>query len=199
MALREINLIPPDILSLLYLRRHLFLWAGCLTLSLSMIGGFYLYQTHVVLAKKRPMTTLKDIPTHLGTKIEEIDRIQVELKRLDQQQSMLKTIKRNQPYSSVLFKLAYIMNHDTWLTQLAVDGYMNEDEEENETLELTGFSFSNEKLGDFMNRLSSEPLFKDVLLKYAREARKAQPQLNREASVRLIQFHIVCKIDGEIP
>lgn len=199
MALREINLIPADILSSRYLLRHLFFWAGCLTLSLSLICGLFLYQTHFVINKKRSMKDLKNIATRMGIRSEEINRIQVELEKQDQQQGVLKTIKRTQPYSKVLFKLADIMNEDTWLTRLAIDSAINKDKDDNESLELAGFSFSNEKLGNFLSRLSGEALFKDVLLKYAKETRKAQPDLDREANASLIQFQIECKMHEEIP
>jgi Tfp pilus assembly protein PilN len=198
MALREINLIPADILSFRYLLRHLFFWARCLTLLLSLIGGFFLYQTHFVINKKRSTTDLQTIHTRMGTRMEEINRIQQELERLDQQQDVLKTIKRNQPYSGVLFKLADIMNEDTWLTRLSVDSDMNTDKGGTENLALTGFSFSNEKLGNFMSRLSSETLFKEVVLKYAKETHAAQSDPDRETNESLIQFQIECKMYQEI-
>lgn len=199
MALREINLIPAYILSSRYLLRHLFFWAGCLTLSLSLICGPFLYQTHFVVNKKRSMKDLKNIDTRMGIRNEEINRIQVESEKLDQQQSVLKTIKWTQPYSRVLFKLADIMNEDTWLTRLAIDSAINKDKDDNESLKLTGFSFSNEKLGNFLSQLSGEALFKDVLLKYSKETRKVQSDPDREANASLIQFQIECKMYEEIP
>jgi Tfp pilus assembly protein PilN len=117
---------------------------------------------------------------------------------LDRQQDVFKTIKRNQPYSGVLFKLADIMNEDTWLTRLSVDSDMNTDKEGTENLTLTGFSFSNEKLGNFMSRLSSETLFKEVVLKYAKETHAAQSDPDRETNESLIQFQIECKMYQEI-
>ncbi len=172
MALREINLIPADILSSRYLRHHISFWALWLILLVPLLGGFFYYQTHFVLNKKRPMENLEDVHALIGTKIEDIYRIQAELERLDQQQSVLKTIKRTPPYSSVLFKLSNIMNDDTWLTSIAIDSNSDKNEGENDNLELTGFAFSNNKLGNFLSLLSNDDLFKDVVLKYSKEAHK---------------------------
>lgn len=192
MALREINLIPTEILARRHSLRHLFFWAGCLLISLSLICGFYLYKTHFILAKKRALTTLKDTHKDLGTRIEEIKRIQEELEKVSQQQSVLETRTRNQPYSIVLLKLAGIMNKYTWLKQLAIDSGKDEKGEAN--LKLTGFSFSNEGLGNFLNQLTSEPMFKAVILKYANETEMAQSNQNAGKPVRLIQFQIECSI-----
>ncbi len=79
MALREINLVPSDIVSSRYLRRHLFFWAGWLIVSLSLLGSYFSYQTHFVLNKERPMKNLGDIHALIGTKINDINRIQAEL------------------------------------------------------------------------------------------------------------------------
>ena len=92
MALRDINLIPPDIQTRMILNRHLAFWIGCLAISLSLILGFYLYQKHFVLAKKSAFGNLKATHTNLGLKIKEIKRIQEEVKKLDQQQAVLDTI-----------------------------------------------------------------------------------------------------------
>jgi Tfp pilus assembly protein PilN len=194
MALREINLIPADILSSRYLRHHITFWALWLILLVPLLGGFFYYQTHFVLNKKRPMENLEDVHALIGTKIEDINRIQAELERLDQQQSVLKTIKRTPPYSSVLFKLSNIMNDDTWLTSIAIDSNSDKNEGENDNLELTGFAFSNNKLGNFLSLLSNDDLFKDVVLKYSKEAHKVQVSPDSEANTSLIQFQIACKM-----
>jgi len=198
MALREINLISPDVLSSRYLRRHLSFWALWLILSLSLLGSFFYYQTHFVLNKNRPMENLEDIHAQISTKIEDINRIKVELEGLDQQESVLKTIKRTRSYSSVLFKLSNIMNDDTWLASLTIDSNSDEYKGENDNLELTGFSFSNNKLGNFLSMLSSDDLFKDVVLKYAKEAHNAQAYPDSDTNTSLIQFQIACKMYEDI-
>jgi len=193
MALREINLIPADILHKNYVFRHLFLWAGCLTLCLTLIFGFYLYQVHVVLPKKRPMTTLQDMHKQLGGTLEEIKETQDEIQRLSLQESFLKKFTGIQPFSRFLLKLSEIMNAQTWLTTLSIDTEA-EEEEIVPFLKLYGFSLSNNDLGNFLTRLSVDPLFKDVGLKYAKETGMAKSVQNPNANVKVIQFQIDCKI-----
>lgn len=196
MALREINLIPGYILDRRHLLRHLGFWAGCMVISLFLICGFYYYQAKVVLAKERPMTTLKGIGTNLGTKLEEIKGVQDELERLDQQQIVLETITRNQSFSRVLYTLADIMNQETWLRQLTIDQGKGKDGDEEVVtrLKLMGFSFSNEELGDFVNQLSVDPMFKKVTLKFARETITALSRQNINESIRVVEFQIECDI-----
>ncbi len=198
MALREINLIPSDILSSRYLRRHLFFWAGWLIVSLLLLGSYFSYQTYFVLNKERPMKGLEDIHALIGAKINDIYLIQDELERVELQQSVLKTIKRNLPFSSVLFRLSNIMNEDTWLTSLAIDSTTDKDKSDNDNLELTGFALSNDKLGNFISRLSSGDLFKNVVLRYAKETRGTRTYPDSEAVTSLIQFQIACKMYEDI-
>jgi hypothetical protein len=106
---------------------------------------------------------------------------------------VLNTITRNYPYSRVFFRLADIMNRDTWLTQLAIDS--SKEKEGRIRLELAGFSYSNEELGNFMNQFSDQSLFKDVQLKYAKETKIKLPNQLAAQPVRLIQFGIECRID----
>lgn len=192
MALREINLIPGDILTRRHLKRHLSFWAGCLVISLVFIFGFFFYQKHVVLAEKSAFGNLQDTHTHLGLRIQEIKRIQEELEKLDQQQSVLRTIIRGPICSRVLSRLADIMNESTWLTQLTTDD--NRKTEKGASLKLSGFSFSNEELGNFLNRLTAESMFKTVLLKYAQETMLSQPDRNKGEAVKVVKFEIECEL-----
>jgi Tfp pilus assembly protein PilN len=196
MALRDVNLVPPDVLARRQLRRHLCFWTACLALSLSLIFGVYFYQVHVVLAKKRPPTTLKDMHTHLGTRLEEIKQVQEEVERLDQQQAVLEAIVINQPYSKVLLTLVDVMNEETWLNQLTIENGANQqkDKEDIVMVRLTGFSFSNDKLGNFMKQLSSNQMFKTSVLKYARETNMPSANPSADEPLRLTTFQIECTI-----
>lgn len=192
MALREINLIPDEIQARRDLLRHLCFWTGCLVISLTLIWSFHFYQASVLQAKERKVAKLKARHKHLGAKIDEIKRMQGELNRLKQQQASLETVARSEPYSRVFAKLADIMNKHTWLTQLTIDS--GKDKEAEASLKLTGFSFSNDELGNFLNRLSSEAMFKTVVLQHAKEYEMSPSNRNVRKPVRLIQFHIELNI-----
>jgi Tfp pilus assembly protein PilN len=193
MALREINLISAQFLYKKYLFRHLFLWTGSLFICLSLIFGFYLYQVNVVLPKKRPKTTLEDMHKQLGATIDEIKETQQEIQRLSLQESFLTKLDRLQPFSRLLLKLSEIMNAQTWLTKFTIDAE-TEDEEAVSSIKLYGYSLTNNDLGNFMTLLSGESLFKDVILKIAKESEISKLLEDRNTPVKVIQFQVDCKI-----
>ena len=192
MALRETNLIPPKVLVRREFLRHLVFWAGCLVISLSLIWSFYVYQIHVLQGKKRTLAELKQKHQDLGSKINEIRLVQAELDRMRQEQAGLENITLGAPYSQILAKLADMMNEATWLSQLTIDS--GREEESSIRLRLSGFSFSADQLGNFLQQLTSEPMFKDVLLQNARESVNSQFSRGSDKTVRLMQFNIECKI-----
>ncbi len=190
MALREINIVPPDIQTNRNFRRHLSLWAGILAISLSLIFGYHFHQTRIVLSKKRPAVKLQDTHTYLSRKIDEINELQDKLRNIDQQLSIIETIVTRQSYSQVISKLAGTMNEYTWLQQLTADS--GGEKNSPVRLKLSGFSTSNEMLGDFLNRLATEPMFEKFVLKYSRESIAGGP--DREKTQKTIQFLIECDI-----
>jgi Tfp pilus assembly protein PilN len=192
MALRETNLIPPEVLARREFLRHLFFWAGCMVISLSLIWGFYVYQIHILQGKRRTVAELKQKHQDLGVKINEIRRIQIELDRMRQEQAGLENITLAAPYSQIFAKLADLINEDTWLSQLTIDS--GREEESSIRLRLTGFSFSADELGNFLQQLTNEPLFQGVVLQNAREDINSQFSKGSGKAVRLIQFNIECKI-----
>ena len=178
-----------------YLLRHICFWAGIMIIVLFLIFAFYIYQVHVVLGKERSMTTLEEVHATLNLSVEEINQVQEELERLAQQQAVLETITRHHSYSRVLQILAAVMGEETWLRELMIDSGRDEaeDEEEGTILALTGFSYSNEGLGDFISQISSEPIFREVVLKYAKETFVDRPDESNEP-VKLVEFHIDCSM-----
>lgn len=195
MALREVNLVPPEFLLRRQVLRHLFLWSSCLILALLMIIGGNLLHTHLVLAKNRSLISLNEMGTSLDTRIVQIKRLQGELDSLHERQAVLESIARNQPYSLVLLRLADIMNENTWLAQLSI-----EESRENEgttQVELTGYSFSNDDLGDFLSRLTGTLVFREAALKYANEMQDPRPEERERTGAKVINFQLVCSLSGE--
>jgi Tfp pilus assembly protein PilN len=188
MALREVNLIPAGRLARRGVFRHLCFWAACLFVSLCMIFGFFFYQTRFIRAQQPALQSLDEIQMHLGQSVSEIERIQTELQRLNQQRAVLDNITRNRSYCQVLWKLAEIFNDEVWLTQLTID--RNPEKNRAIRLGLTGLSFSNATLGNFINQLSSDPMFNDVQLVYAKEGNRPISRTNSRKLLKLIQFEI---------
>jgi Tfp pilus assembly protein PilN len=204
-ALREINLIPPDIAAKRLMVRHLMCWAGCLVLAVGIISAARPVQRYMIEAKWQTLSAMKAIPTQLASRIEVLKGLQHDQEELNQLRSALTAIRsKNPPASPILLKLSEIMNDQTWLVQLSMDADEGQDKgqekgqetghERGTNLKLMGFSTSNEHLGDFLNRLSAEQLFKAVALKSAGEsAREEQGQ--KGAAVRgKIRFEITCQV-----
>ena len=189
MALREVNLIPAEILHLRYTVRHILMWTGGLIFFLGLVFGFYLYQVHRVIPRQRPLTTLEDMHLQLGATMEEISVTKKEIERLSHQEAFIKKLSKTQPFSRLLHRLSVIMNAQTWLTRLMVDTTA-EDKEKVLEMKLYGFSLSNEDLGEFLTRLSEDRLFEDVILKYARENEIKDLFKERKSAVNVIQFQI---------
>lgn len=192
MALRETNLIPSEIVARRTFLRHLGFWAGCMVISLSLIWGFYFCQVYALQAKRRTLAELKQKHQDLGNKINEMRRIQAELDRMRQEQAGLENITLVTPYSHIFAKLADIMNKDTWLTQLIIDCGLEKDSQVG--LRLTGFSFSAEQLGNFLNQLTKDTMFKGVLLQQLREYEGSQFSGGSTKPIRLIKFNIECNV-----
>jgi len=192
MALRETNLIPPEILARRGVLRHLLFWAACLVVSLSFIWTFYFCQIFVLQGKKRTVAELKQKYQNLGSKINEIRQIQEELDRMRQEQAGLENITLGAPYSQIFARLTDIMNEATWLNQLTIDS--GHEEEPSIHLRLRGFSYSADELGNFLKQLTNEPMFKDVLLQQARENVTSQFTTGSGKTVRFMEFNIECKI-----
>ena len=192
MALRELNLIPGEVLARRDAVRHLCFWTGCLIISLALTWGLYFSQTHFFLPRKRAVTTLTDMHAYLGTKFVEIKRIREELDRLSQHEAVLDPITNYEPYSRICAKLADTMNESTWLTQLVIDSGREEAIEA--SLILTGLSYSNDKLGNFLDQLASSTLFESVVLKHATESELRQSNQGDRRTIKLIEFQIECNI-----
>lgn len=192
MAIRETNLIPEEILSYRHLVRHLYFWAGCLGVSLAVIFGFHMYQTNIALAQKEDPPILKDKDTNLVAKIKEIKQIQRELDELNKKQVALERITDSTPYSLIIQRLSEAADGYVWFSLLAIEGGKQKDEPI--SVRVTGFSPRNEELGEFLNRLSGDPLFDAVFLNYATESKTLEAGRGSGDLMDLIGFQIVCRM-----
>ena len=129
--------------------------------------------------------------TQLGITVDQIKGIEQELQRL-QQQTVQKNISRHPPCSTILMELSLIMNDHTRLTQFDMSD--DPDERKPVQLKLSGYSGSNSDLGDFMDRLSTRPVFETVMLNYAKKRPSRQPVQSAAPPDAPIRFEIVCTL-----
>lgn len=191
MALRDINLIPAEILERRALIRHLFLWLGILIVVAALMMAAHGYQNRFVRGDARNRQgAVKDTAAALTRIVGDIRKEQKELDLASREQVQLDAlIEQRRSYSSVLAKLADVMNHQTWLQQLAFNTAQNRTLK----LSLTGFSHSHENLGTFIQRLSGEPMFRKVVLKSAQESQ------DKRSGAAPLQFQIECDLAKEAP
>ena len=192
MALREINLVPSNILARRQLLRHCSFWAGCLVILLAPIFCFYVYQAGATTAQNRSFVNPDDINKHLIQQIDAIKRIQEELELFNKQQTDLQAIVGHSDYSRILFKLADTVNDKTWLKSLQIDSGNNP--KDPIMLQVSGYSATNEALGNFLNRLGSDPLFDNVVLKHATETLMKNSDVNDVKPAKGVAFEIACRI-----
>ena len=192
MALREINLVPSNILARRQLLRHCSFWAGCLGILLAPIFGFYVYQAGATMAQNRSILNPDDINKHLLRQMEAIKRSQEELESLNKQQTDLQAVAGHSQYSKILFKLADTVNGSTWLKSLRIDSGRNS--KDPIMLQVSGYAETNEALGNFLNRLGGNPLFDNVVLKHATETQLEESGVKDENPSKQVEFEIACRI-----
>jgi len=190
MALREINLVPFDVVRSRYVRRHLFVWALSLACLISLIFGYYYYQTRFALTEGRQTAQLQATQANLRRRIDQINEIQEKLHSIAQEQAVMAAIAIGQPYSRIMSRLSAVMNADTWLQQLTIDSGGGRGS--SLRLQMKGSSTTNDVLGDFLNQLAMEPMFERFTLKYARE--EDAPGSDPGTRGKKIGFMIECSI-----
>lgn len=191
MVLRDINLVPAETLERRYLIRHVLLWLSSLVAVVVLLMGVYVYQSRVVYRETLNRQGVnEDLKADLARTTGDIMKAQNALNLTIRERVQLEAlIEHRLSHSSVLAKLAEIMNDQTWLQQFAFDTGMDGKFH----LRLMGFSSSHATLGTFIQRLSGEPMFRLVVLKSAQES---EDKLSGSAPV---QFQIECDIAGDLP
>jgi Tfp pilus assembly protein PilN len=189
-ALREINLIPSEVMAARTMTRHLSFWAACLVAALGVVLGFYVVERYRINLERQWLMGMKNVPGQLTMAVDLQKRLQGHLDKLNQQKTMATAVKaKGVPVAPVIARLSQLMNDETWLTQLTMEAVEGQKEMR---LLLTGFSASNERLGDFLNRLAADGSFKAVVLQFAGESDKEAPGQKRVQG--RIRFNIGCQV-----
>ena len=187
MAIREVNLVPADILERRHLRCHFFFWIGCLMILLALIWGFHFYRTGRAFAQSQDQMDTGAIERELLSKMNDIKLMKEKIAALDQKRKGIESLSAGPPYSWIIMNLTGRMNGATWLQTLSID---REKESGRTRVMMSGYSFGNEDLGEFLNRLNEEPLFDDVVLRYAREKNMQIPGRIQTNPVDVAEFQI---------
>jgi Tfp pilus assembly protein PilN len=191
MALKDINLLDPEALGRRLMMRHLGFWMGCLMAVLVTVGAVHL-QIGALLSHQKNKAILRGDQTQLASTMAELKRLHGDVETQNQQFAAARSIIGGPPYAKVLERLADRLNASTWLTQLTIEH--GKPGEPQVAMNITGFACSHDDLGEFLNQLSQERLFRGVTLRSSRGA-ETQPQAYLcGTAAKLIQFQIDCQI-----
>jgi len=165
MAIKEINMIPPEILAAGLTIRHLRLWFKVLILVLLIFTAVYLVQYQWLLKLENHQFAKSSSDKEIPLKIAELSQAQEEmdakLKDLLIKNKMLVAMAEGQVFYEILALLSNAFDESTWIDQLSIHRI----EQTNiSIITLNGFSLSHNTLGIFLKRLSSVPQINDVVL-----------------------------------
>lgn len=197
MTLRDINLVPEEVLYGDQIRRQTLRWSLLLAGCMAVVFCTYWYQSRIVLARMRPSTTLADMHAQLGATLDEISAAQKEIERLSMQQSILKELSVHQSFPDLLEVLAQALNPQTWLTEVEIETGSSKDTQTG--MRLKGYAVSNELLANFLTQLSQTPQMENVLLKLAREANLPGLIADSDQLVKVVDFDIRCRLEEVKP
>jgi hypothetical protein len=172
------------------MRRHLLFWAACLLICLTLLSGWHIYETKTAEAMHGPSQSLGELERLLAFKIEAILKTKKELDSLREKQASLQGLIGRSDNSQIIFRLAGVMEGNIWLENLSIKR-----EEDATRVGLSGFSLENEDLGNLLNKLSWDPLFSELQLKYARGERMNVGREENKSQMEVIHF----RIDSLIP
>ena len=187
MALRDINLLPDDMVYPVRAARHLTVWGTLLAVLLLLAGCGYAWLAAREHARAR----------QAGSPIadeHEVAALRAELQAMrTEQDEMLSflALRRGNPATRVIATLARCLNDHTWLTKLALT---RATEDDGTTLGLSGLALSGVDLEVFQNRMDQDPSFSHVVLLSKEEDGVAGALPGNRPAAKLIRFRIECNV-----
>lgn len=187
MALRDVNLVPAQVLHRRSLTRHIVAWGLAYLLLLGCCAGVYVGVTRVISPRDNAGRDEALLRKRLAETIAEIQKKTAEV----EQMAFVRRMSRPGDSCRALDWLAANMGAQTWLT----DFLFQAANDSGASLVLTGFSASNEELGVLINQITSDRMFANVMLKTSDEVHA--PPESSGLSPTLVAFTIQVDIRGE--
>ena len=194
MALRQINMIPGNILARTELIRHLWFWGKGLICIVLILVILFLVQTQW-LSKQRnsyhsDASTKILLPEKIDQTLRAADKINLQMQDLELKSGMLATLTKHQFFYDILAVLADSFNDGTWIDHLLIQRGKDKDTDMS-SISVQGFSMTHNSLGAFLESLSDIERVKDVVLVYA----KSQDQNSQDQdSSNAVEFKLTCSI-----
>jgi hypothetical protein len=193
MALRQINMIPSDILVKTSLTRHLQFWGKGLTGLVVLFAFCYLAQGHWFKRQQNANDSNASMNLKLSDKIRQTtqasDKVRLQMENLRVKSGMLATLSDQEPFYGILAVLADSFNDSTWIDHFSIQRG-SEKERGGSAIVVEGFSMTHHTLGLFLESLSGISRVQDVVLIYAKKhAPASAPDLSR-----IIRFKLSCSV-----
>ncbi len=196
MALKDINLIPDDILARRKMFRSLRLWSSVLAVFLLLISIYCGLQINEVLMIKPDGTHAAQVRNELQSKIETIKSIQQKYNRLLQKKARLTAPFQATPVSVPLQTIAENLTPGTWLRQLDILPVDNKSSQGRfKRIDIRGESSSYSDITRFLQALQDDDLFQAVELKYTHKKKDSLIKMQAGQLRSVIQFRIQGRLD----
>ncbi|MBI9089376.1 MAG: PilN domain-containing protein [Desulfobacterium sp.] len=187
MALREINMIPGEIMGFELLKRQLKAWGKILVLVLMALGMTGMGEHRWLMDQRRAASHGLSMETRLKTVIQEIHGIQETLETIRIRNKTLEILGNRFHFYGVVQRISQPFDHLTWLGHLRIQG--NKTAPNRSQVELEGFSMTHASLGNFINRLSAVPGVREIVLAHANQ--------NHGTESGPLAFKLSCTVSAE--
>lgn len=189
MALRDINLVPEEIVRRRMMLRHGECWAGVLLACVLPILAAAAFMTMRVLPARRMAVSVADSRRNVAQTLAAIEEAREAMARTAYLRSVAKRVR----WSDALAELAKALPATTWLSEVNVEAGVAPAQPT--VMTFKGYSVSHEELGLFLRQLSASPLLRDVTLEFSREhERTRKGDDGADILERTMHFGIVCAI-----
>ncbi len=211
MALREINLVPWDLMKKNTLSRHLWFWAKGLLLVVLVLGAVYLVTFFWMNNQKQTLPQFGQVKEQMAVKTNAVKDLQGRLQEIQAKILSLSTLTRGQLFFEIIQIFSNCLNDQTWINTLS----LQRTPEDILVLVCEGEAWTHHALGMLIHQLSLAPRIQEVVLENAFQpdapaSPSPDPQasgdpggsvetdsLNRAAELPgTVQFKIFAKIVG---
>jgi Tfp pilus assembly protein PilN len=194
MAIRQINMIPANILARTALARHLGFWGKGLVFIVLLFVFFYIAQANGFSRQQKAHHSDASMKVQVTKKINQAQKasevINLQMQDLKLKSGLLATLTNQQPYYDVIATFAETFNEPTWIDHLSIQRG-NQKDMDRSNLMVDGFSQSHNTLGSFLESLSNSPGIQDAVLVYAKKLEQTSGGLDAS---NYIQFKLTCSI-----
>nr|WP_320192933.1 hypothetical protein [uncultured Desulfobacter sp.] len=162
MAIRDINMLPLDVLEKSMQYRLFKFWAQWLVLVLVIVLACCAGSYRWIQLQKKALPLPLDTRQAVSQELDKINDFHSRIAALQEKHQTLARIVKKQVFYDTIAVFAGCLNHETWIDQLSIK--RDDDESDQFLLTCNGFSLNHNTLGLFLDRIAKVPRIKEVEL-----------------------------------